>query len=125
MSIITIVGERIKEIISEWRNDIRRLPGTKEIIAISFGVQKVREGYELLLSGHTWYDGQDLWLLDAQWSPERNHLSLGVESLIIDRPAMLAAYETLLKQEIAGSKALYQDLIVTLGFTDGDFIRLH
>jgi len=115
---IRIIRDRITAVISEWNLDLQCLVGSKEIVAIHFGAQMVGDGYELYLSGHTWYDGHDLWLLDEQWSPKRNYISLGRESLEFDKLRILEAYENVLKNELTTSKALYQDFIVVIGETE-------
>ncbi|MCF6404093.1 hypothetical protein L3C95_14460 [Chitinophaga filiformis] len=121
---IEVIRNRIKKIVSEWNIDLQRLADNKEIIAINFGAQKVYNGFELYLSGHTWYDGYDLWLLDADWSPNNNYISLGIESLKFDRLKILEEYENILKNEISNSKDLYQNFIVVVGLVDSDFKQL-
>lgn len=111
---IRIIRDRITEVVKEWNLDLRHLAGNKEIVAIHFGAQMVDDGYELYLTGHTWYDGHELWLLDEQWSPKRNYISLGKESLAFDRLKIFEEYENVLKNELTTSKTLYQDFIVVI-----------
>lgn len=121
---IRVIRDRITEIVRAWNLDLQSLAGSKEIIAIHFGAQKVEDGYELYLSGHTWYDVADLWLFDKQWSPKSNYISLGKESLEFDRLRILEEYENVLKSEITNKKDFYKDLIVVVALVDGAFERL-
>lgn len=121
---IRVIRDRIRKIVREWNLDLQNLAGSKEIIAIYFGAQKVEDGYELYLSGHTWYDLADLWLFDKQWSPKSNYISLGKESFEFDRLRILEEYENVLKSEITNKKELYKDLIVVVALVDGEFERL-
>jgi len=121
---IEVIRDRITKVVCEWNLDLRSLVGGKEIIAIHFGAQKIHDGFELYLSGHTWYDSHDLWLLDEQWSPSNNYISLGKESLEFDRLKILEEYENILNNEITNSRDLYRDFIVVVAFVDGEFKRL-
>ncbi len=51
---------KIRTALVKWRYEIEEIPYEKEIIAINFGAVKTLSGYELYLSGHTWFDGHDL-----------------------------------------------------------------
>lgn len=121
---IEVIRDRITKVVSEWNLDLQSLAGNKKIIALHFGAQKVDNGFELYLSGHDWYDGYDLWLLDEQWSPNNNYISLGKESLAFDRLKILEEYEKIMKIEITNSKDLYRDFIVVVALVDSDFIQL-
>lgn len=83
---IELIQDKITKAVSEWNLDLQNLASSKEIIVINFGAQKVHHGFELYLSGYTWYDDHDLWLFDEIWSPSKNYISLGNESLEFDRP---------------------------------------
>ncbi|RFS21703.1 hypothetical protein DVR12_13650 [Chitinophaga silvatica] len=119
---IEVIQNRITNIVSEWNSDLEHL--AKEIIALNFGAQLVDHGFELYLTGHTWYDDYDLWLFDEKWWPSRNYISLGKESLEFDRLIILEEYENILKKEISNSKARYRDLVVVVGLADSDINRL-
>ncbi len=60
---ISVIRDKIAMLVSEWNPDLQRLAGNNEIMTIHFGAQEVDDDYELYLSGHTWYDGHDLWIL--------------------------------------------------------------
>ncbi len=60
---------QITKILNTWSNYLHGIANRKDIIAINFGAQKVYDGYQLYLSGHSWFDGHDLWLLDKEWNP--------------------------------------------------------
>lgn len=121
---MTEIRNKITEVIRGWAIDLQGLAGSNDIIAIHFGAQRVDAGYELYLSGHSWYDGHDLWLFDERWSPRNNYISLGRESLEFDRLKILEEYEDVVKNEITNSKDLYQDFIVVVALVDSEFIRL-
>lgn len=97
----------------------------KEIVVLNFGGQLAYNGYELYFTGHTWFDESDeLWLLDEEWTPNNNYISLGEELLTVDRLEFLEEYESIVKLEIANSKDLCRDFVVTVGFADSSFSRL-
>jgi len=110
----------IKEVVSNWTHEIEALDKQK-IVAINFGLQKVWDGFELYLSGHSWYDeDDDLWLLDKDWFPIQNYISLGQGSLQFDRLEMLELYEKIVSDEIKEKKTLYKKLeMVVVGLVDG------
>jgi hypothetical protein len=112
---IRVIRERITEVVNEWNLDLHSKSANKEIIALHFGIQMVDDRYEIYIFGHTWYDGQDLWLLDQQWSPKSSYISLGKESLKFNRLKILEESENVLKDELTNSKDLYQDFIVVVG----------
>lgn len=115
---------QIKKVVDNWENDLRDLVKRKDIIVVNFGAQKVFNGYELYLSGHTWFDGNDLWLLDEEWSPSTNYISLGQDSLNCDRLYVLKTLETIIEAELKQSTNIYKHLIVTIGLVDSDYKRL-
>lgn len=112
------------KIVNEWSSDLQDLAKRKDIIAINFGAQKVDHGYELYLSGHTWFDGHDLWLLDREWNPTSNYVSIGQDTIDLDRHAVLATLENVIQIELQQSAITYEKLIVTIGLVDSDFKRL-
>lgn len=119
-----IIYDRIIGVLNEWNRELRYL-NNKEIIALNFGGQLVYNGYELYFTGHTSFDkDDDLWLFDEGWAPDNNYISLGEESLAIDRLEFLEEYENIVKLELANSKELYRDFIVTVSFVDSVFIQL-
>lgn len=114
------IQDRIRDVIIKWTPDIQALSNQKEIIAINFGLQKVWDGFELVLSGHSWYDDHDSWLLDDEWRPKQNYISLGIDSLEFDRLEMLGMYEKIVEDEIKEKKELYNKLHrVVIGPNDG------
>lgn len=121
---IETIQNKIKKAITEWNPNIRDLVNHQEIIVINFGLQKVYDGFELYLSGHSWYDDYDLWVLDEEWTPNYNYIPLGIDSLKFDRLEILEIYTVLLENEIRKSKDLYEKLIVFVGLVDGDPKRL-
>ncbi|WP_143059255.1 hypothetical protein [Chitinophaga arvensicola] len=121
---IELIQAKITTAVKGWNTDLQNLANSKEIIAINFGAQKVYNGFELYLSGHIWYDEHNLWLLDKMWSPDKDYISLGRESLEFDRLIILEEYENILKKEITSSKDLYRDFIVAVGLVDGEIKRL-
>ncbi|MDR6569161.1 hypothetical protein [Chitinophaga ginsengisegetis] len=121
---IKLIQDKITKVVIEWNLDLQSLANSKEIIVIKFGAQMVYHGFELYLSGYTWYDDHDLWLFDEIWSPNKNYISLGKESLEFDRLIILEEYENILKKEITNSKDLYRDFIVVVGLVDGEIKRL-
>jgi hypothetical protein len=118
------VKNKILQIVKDWSKELQNLEINKDIVAINFGAQKVTEGYELYLSGHTWFDGNDLWLMDIAWNPSKNYISLGVDSLNHDRLLIFDTLEKEIKKELIQSARLYDRLIVTVGLSDSDYIRL-
>lgn len=121
---IELIQDKITKVVSEWNLDLQKLVNNKEIIVIKFGAQMVYHGFELYLYGYNWYDDHDLWLFDEIWSPNKNYISLGMESLEFDRLIILEEYENILKKEITNSKDLYRDFIVVVGLVDGEIKRL-
>lgn len=118
------LANQITKILNTWSNDLQGLANRKDIIAINFGAQKVYDGYELYLSGHSWFDGHDLWLLDKVWNPSVKYISLGPDSLNLDRLFVLETLEEIIQNELISSALTYKNLIVTVGLSDGDFKRL-
>lgn len=115
------IHDRIREIIIQWTPDIQALSNQKEIIALNFGFQKVWDGFELCLSGHSWYDEHDLWLLGEEWSPRQNYISLGKDSLEYDRLEIYGIYRKIVQDEINLNRALYDKLQrVVVRPNDGD-----
>jgi len=77
------------------------------------------------LTGHSWYDGgDDLWLFDNEWTPEKNYISLGQSSLEFDRLEILDIYERIVQDDIISAKGHYEKLVVVVGLTEGDLKRL-
>ena len=122
---IEIIQDRILKAVNEWIPDLQSLANRNDIIAINFRAQMVHDGFELYLSGHTWYDDHDLWLLDEKWSPTNNYISLGKESLEFNRLKILEEYEYVLKREIANSRYVYEDIVVFIGLADGEIKRIN
>jgi hypothetical protein len=115
---------RIMKVINEWSSDIQDLANRQDIVAINFGAQKVFDGYELYLSGHTWFDGHDLWLLDEVWNPSKNYVKLGPDTLNIDRLYVLEALENVIQSELIQPEITFENLIVTVGLVDSDYKRI-
>jgi len=118
------LANQIMKIVSDWKSDLQGLANREDIIAINFGAQKGFDGYAIYLSGHTWFDGHDLWLLDEEWNPTTNYISLGSETLNIDRLYVLDALEKVIKNELIQTTKFYDKLIVTVGLADSDYKRL-
>jgi hypothetical protein len=118
------IQHKIIGAIKAWSYDIHDLNNHREIIAISFGIQKVYDGFEVYLSGHSWFDGNDLWLLDEKWKPKQNYISLGQDSLNYDRLEILKIYEKAVYDEIKTQKDLYKNFIVVVSLVDGESKRL-
>lgn len=118
------LANQILKVINIWSFDLQDLATCEDIIAINFGAQYVFDGYELYLSGHTWFDGHDLWLLDKKWNPSTNYVSLGPNSLKLDRLYILDTLENVIQCEIAKSKSIYEKLIVTVGLVNGEYKRI-
>lgn len=109
----------------KWTPDIQTLGGQQKIIAINFGFQKVWDGFELYLSGHSWYDDHDSQLIDKEWTPRENYISLGEGSLQFDRLKILEMYEEIVEDQIKREKKLYNKLErIFIGPNDGDPKRL-
>ena len=119
------IQDRIRAAIIKWTPDIQALCNQEQIIAINFGLQKVWDGFELYLSGHSWYDDHDIWLFGGDWSPKQNYISLGEDSLEFDRQEMLGMYEKIVEDEIKVKKELYSKLeIVVVGLNPEEPKRL-
>jgi hypothetical protein len=118
------ISNKIKRAIGEWTFDIQSLSSHPEIIAVIFGAQRVFDGFELYLSGHSCYDESDLWYLDNQWKPRENYISLGQDSLRFDRLEILEIYEKEIQDEITRAGSVYGKLIIVVGLSDGDLKRL-
>jgi hypothetical protein len=68
------LDNQIKNVVDYWSFDLNAIRNRKDIIAVSFGVQKVFDGYELCLFGHSWYDENGLWYLAEDWFPSKNYI---------------------------------------------------
>lgn len=112
---------QIMKIVKDWSIDLHSLVKREDIVAINFGAQNVFDGYEFYLSGHTWFDGHDLWLLDEEWNPSKNYVSIGKDSLKYDRLYVLDTLEKVVQSEIIQSAKIYEKLIVTVGLVDSDY----
>jgi hypothetical protein len=119
-----IIQDKIKEVINQWTPEIRGLKSHQNIIALNFGIQSVFDGFELCLSGHSWYDESGLWYLDEEWNPEKNYISLGQESQELDRLKILDIYQKTVQEAVTGEKEIYRKLIVIVGPVDGEPTRL-
>lgn len=122
--IADIIQENIKEVINQWTPEIRRLKSHQNIIALNFGVQSVFNGFELCLSGHSWYDESGLWYLDEEWNPEKNYTPLGQESQELDRLKILDIYQKTVQETVTREKEIYRKLIVIVGLVGGELMRL-
>lgn len=116
---------KISEVISNWIPDLADLAKHRQIIALYFGFQQVFDGLELFLSGHSWYDGHDLWHCEAEWEPTQNYVSLGEDSLQFDRVEVVAIYERVVLNEINTRKDIFKFLeVIVVGPVGGDYKRL-
>lgn len=118
------LANQIMKVVSDWSSELQGLAEREEIVAINFGAQKVFDGYQFYLSGHTWFDGHDLWLLDEEWNPSKNFVSMGPDSLNHDRLYVLETLEKVIQSELVKSAKIYEKLIVTVGLVDSDYKRL-
>jgi len=119
-----IIQDKIKEVISQWTAEIRGLKSHQNIIALRFGIQSVFDGFELCLSGHSWYDENGLWYLDEEWSPEKNYILLGQESQEFDRLKILDVYQKTVQETVTREQDIYRKLVVVVESTDGEATRL-
>ena len=115
---------KIKSSLNSWENDLRYLLNRKDILVIHFGIQKVFDGYEISLTGHTWFDNNDLWLSGEEWSPSIKYISLGHDSLNFERQLVLNTFEILIQDELIKCSIIHNSVIVTVGFVDGNYKRL-
>ncbi|MFN7655479.1 MAG: hypothetical protein ACK5PC_19740 [Cyclobacteriaceae bacterium] len=118
------LNNQIIKVVNDWSSDLQGLAKREDIVSINFGAQKVFDGYEFYLSGHTWFDGHDLWLLDEEWNPSINYVSIGPDSLRHDRLDVLETLEKVIQNELIQSAKIYEKLIVTVGLSDSDYKRL-
>lgn len=119
-----MIQDKITRVIIQWKPEIQALAYHQNIIAINFGIQKVSNGFELCLSGHSWYDESGLWYFDEEWKPEKNYVSLGQESLQLDKREIFDIYQTIIQKVLAREKEIYRNLIVIVGLVDGELKRL-
>jgi hypothetical protein len=115
------IQSRIRDIIIKWTPDLHTLENQKEIIAIYFGFQKVWDGFEFCLSGHSWYDDHNSQLIGDEWNPRENYISLGSDSLQFDRLEIMDIYEKIVGDEMKNRNRLFHKLErVLVGPNDGD-----
>jgi hypothetical protein len=117
--------QRLEDILNDWTRELIVLQKRESIVALHFGAQKCFDGFEVYLGGHTWYDDHDLWLLEADWYPEKNYISLGEDSLELDRLELLNLYKEIVEEKIRNSKPTYKRFdAVFVGLVDGDPIQI-
>ena len=115
---------QIRKILSVWKFELMHLDTRKDIVAIKFEGQKVYDGYELYLSGHSWFDENGIWYLDKEWQPSVNYVSLGKETLNIDRLHFLKTLEEAIQYELIQLESVFENFIVVVGLADSDYKRI-
>ncbi|MGZ5243363.1 MAG: hypothetical protein ACXWDO_10775 [Bacteroidia bacterium] len=115
----------MEQAIHIWANELKQNESRTDIIALNFGMQKAFNGFEMYLSGHTWFDNHDLWILDEKWAPANNFISLGRESLQFDRLELLGLYKKTVSEEIKNLKPIFDKFeAIFVGLVDSDPIRI-
>jgi hypothetical protein len=117
---------RLEEILDNWTTELTKVQERPDIIALNFGIQKVWDGFEVYLSGHTWYDNiDDLWMLDDDWTPEKNYVSLGEESLKLERLVLLDEFKKIVDEKVKKSKTAFNQFhAIVVGLSDSDPIEI-
>ena len=121
----------MKEIISNWIKQlcIEEAPA-ENIIALNFGVFESLNGFALYLIGACEYDAEDDdWACSVDYEPKRKYLEIKKSgNTNIDSASFLSEVveiiSSLLSNTEISESRLFCNRVVTIGFDDGELLRI-
>lgn len=124
------MNNEIKEKIEHWLlqiNDETVLP--PDIIAFNFGLFESENGYCIYMIGSRFYDEfDDDWACDIDFEPNRKYLMLTSESIQnLSWEKILYEVKNVISSFITANACklpLFVGKIITIGFDDGDLVRI-
>ena len=122
-------GVSVESQIAAWLNLIDK-PAPSDIMALNIGIFETESGYSLYMIGTNSYDANnDDWACNEQFAPDEKYLEISKSDLKdMDEASFQNVVKNVLemytKDKILNPSSLFYNKVITLGFDEGNLVRI-